>query len=800
MLPLRRLSLPLLAALCLSCARSPRPASRAVSPTPRADAAVAYTPTPREAALLDTLGERTFRWFWDTTDPRTGLTPDRWPRRTFSSVAAIGFALTAYPVGAERGWITHAQAAERTLATLRSLWQLPQGPAPTGVAGHKGFFYHFLEYDTGHRFKTVELSTIDTALLLGGALFCQSYFTDSSATHIAIRAYADSLYRRVEWPWAMARPPALSMGWHPERGFIRNDWTGYNEGMIALVLGLGSPTHPLPASSWDAWTGTYAWREFMGERHLDFAPLFGHQYSHVWIDFRGIRDAYMRQRDTDYFGNSVRASRAQHRYAVENPLRWRGYDADVWGLTASDGPLDGTVTINGEARRFFTYRARGVSSAERVDDGTIAPTAALGSIVFTPQASVRAAVAMRERFGGIAWGQYGFLDAFNPTLRDTTVKLQHGRVHPQHGWVDGDYLGIDQGPILTMLENWRTELVWRVMQRNPYIQRGLRRAGFTGGWLESASPAWLPQDGTPEIIGHRGAAGLAPENTLAAFARACAVGVHGIELDVHLTADSVLVVHHDYALHPDLTRDANGAFSITDPRPLLRTLTARDVRRYDVGRLRPGSDYAKRHPEQVARDGERIPTLDEVITLFTRQCAPPTRLVVEIKTDPTQPAVSAPPEVVAERTVAQLRARGVAHRSQIIAFDWRAAMAAQRFAPEIPTSYLTFEGKTEKDWNTIEIGRPGKAAWMGGLDVDDFGGSLPRAIAAAGGRNWSPNAANVTRARVDEAHRLGLRVYPWTVNDPAEMARMLDLGVDGITTDRPDLLREVVTRRAATRR
>lgn len=457
---------------------------RTNAPTPGASAA--YTPTRREAALLDTLGERTFRWFWDTTDPRTGLTPDRWPRKDFSSVAAIGFALTAYPIGAERGWITRAQAAERTLTTLRYMWQLPQGPAERGMGGHEGFFYHFLEFNTGHRFRTVELSTIDTALLLGGALFCQSYFTGSGATDVAIRAYADSLYRRVNWPWAIARTPALSMGWHPERGFIRADWKGYNEAIIALVLGLGSPTHPLPRESWDAWTSTYAWHEFQGQPHLDFAPLFGHQYSHVWIDFRGIRDPYMREKGIDYFENSRRATLSQRAYAIANPMQWRGYSADVWGLTASDGPFDGTVTIDGRPRAFKTYWARGVSANEQRDDGTLAPTAAVSSIVFTPELSVRATVAMREQFGGIAWGDYGFWDAFNPTLRDTTVTLRHGRVHPQHGWVDGDYLGIDQGPIITMLENWRTELVWETMRRNPHIIRGLRRAGFSGGWLDMA--------------------------------------------------------------------------------------------------------------------------------------------------------------------------------------------------------------------------------------------------------------------------------------------------------------------------
>jgi glycerophosphoryl diester phosphodiesterase len=299
----------------------------------------------------------------------------------------------------------------------------------------------------------------------------------------------------------------------------------------------------------------------------------------------------------------------------------------------------------------------------------------------------------------------------------------------------------------------------------------------------------------PEIIGHRGAAGLAPENTLAAFARACAVGVDGIELDVHLSSDDQLVVHHDYALHPDLTRDSSGSYSIADPRPLLLDLPWHVIRQYDVGRLRPGSEYAKRHPEQRADDGARIPTLDEVITLFERECAPPTRLVVEIKTDPTQPAISAPPERLVQRTLSVLRARGVAHRAQIIAFDWRVVMQVHREAPEMPTSVLTGEGRTERDWNTVQIGQAGASPWMGGLDVDEVGGSIPRAIIKAGGRNWSPNAGSVTPARIEEAHRLGVRVFPWTVNDTTEMKRLLDLGADGITTDRPDLLRALLERR-----
>ncbi len=292
-----------------------------------------------------------------------------------------------------------------------------------------------------------------------------------------------------------------------------------------------------------------------------------------------------------------------------------------------------------------------------------------------------------------------------------------------------------------------------------------------------------------EIIGHRGAAALAPENTLVAFRRACDIGVDGIELDVHLTADNVLVVHHDYALHPDIARDRTGAWIPDTDRPLLRAMTASTLTQYDVGRLRPDSDYAKRHPGQVAADGERVPTFDAVISLFEQHCAAPTRLVVEIKTDPTQPRVSATPDQVADATVAQLRRRGMSARAQIISFDWRALRRVQAIAPEIPTSYLTFTGK---DWDTIEAGKPGASAWMAGLDVDDHGGSVPQAIVAAGGRNWSPNAGNVTPELLAEAHRLGLRVFAWTVNAKTDMTQLIRLGVDGLTTDRPDLVRDLL--------
>jgi hypothetical protein len=438
--------------------------------------------TTRQTAFLDTLERRTFDWFWERTDNNNGLTPDRWPTKSFSSVAAIGFALTAYPVGVERGYVTRSAAATRTLNTLRFMYNAPQGPQPTNVTGYKGFFYHFLDMQTGYRFQQVELSTIDTSLLIAGVLFCQSYYTGGDATEAAIRAYADSLYLRIEWPWAIARPPAVSMGWHPETGFIKADWNGYNEGMIVYVLAFGSPTHPIGPEAWTNWTNTYNWAAFYGQTHVNFAPLFGHQYSHIWIDYRGIKDAFMRGKGIDYFENSRRATISQRLYAMDNPGKFRDYGANIWGLTAVDGPHDTTVVIDGINRQFHTYSARGAAAGEIRDDGTIGPTAAGGSIAFAPEIAIPALIEMREKYADNLFTNYGFLDSFNPTFT-LPIKPHHGNVVAGVGWFDSDYLGIDQGPIIAMVENYRTELIWKTMRTNKYIVAGLKKAGFTGGWL-----------------------------------------------------------------------------------------------------------------------------------------------------------------------------------------------------------------------------------------------------------------------------------------------------------------------------
>jgi hypothetical protein len=453
----------------------------------------------RDERFLDQLEERTFRWFWDLANPANGLVPDRAPSPSFSSIAAVGFGLTAYPVGVERGWVSRAQARTRVLTTLRFLLAAPQGPAPSGVTGYHGFFYHFLDMQTGRRFKDVELSPIDTALLMAGVLFDESYFDGVAGTagdprgdEAAIRAAAEELYSRVDWRWMQPHPPDVALGWAPESGYIPYEWRGYNEAVILYLLALGSPTHAVDEEAWGRYTSTYLWGEYFGQEYLAFTPLFGYQYPHTWIDFRGIRDAFMRAHGSDYFESARRATLAQRAYAIANPQAFRGYGPEVWGLTACDGPGDATFDVDGRTRTFHGYWARGASLAGVRDDGTLAPTAAASAIAAAPEIAVPAIEKMAGLYGGRLFTAYGFVDAWNPTYRRAanpskpTPRVERGRVDPELGWFDTDALGIDQGPIVAMIENFRSGLIWRVMRHNPHLVQGLRRAGFQGGWLAAA--------------------------------------------------------------------------------------------------------------------------------------------------------------------------------------------------------------------------------------------------------------------------------------------------------------------------
>jgi hypothetical protein len=357
---------------------------------------------------------------------------------------------------------------------LKFLHALPKGGSEKNVAGYKGFYYHFLHMNTGLRYENVELSTIDTGLLMAGILSVQSYFDQNSEVEKQIRALADTLFLSVEWDWAMNSQNVMSMGWHPERGFISATWRGYNEAIILYIMALGSPTHPIKPESWKAWTDSYQWANYQGQELINFGPLFGHQYSHMYIDLRGIKDEYMRNKGIDYFENSRRATYANRAYGMTNPAGYAGYGNNIWGLTACDGPEN-----NNKANpniSFMGYMARGAAQHYVVDDGTIAPTAAGGSLAFAPEICIPALQEMKRRHGNKLYDQYGFKDAFNMSIEYTNGTT---------GWFDTDYLGIDQGPIVIQLENLRSELLWNVMKKNKYIREGLKKAGFTGGWLDT---------------------------------------------------------------------------------------------------------------------------------------------------------------------------------------------------------------------------------------------------------------------------------------------------------------------------
>lgn len=488
----------LLATTVLSACQTVSTAGTA--PAVKENNSAAFTMSPQQSAFAEELSQRTFKYFWDTTDPATCLAPDRWPSKPFASIAAVGFAITAYGVGAERGYVTREQAADRTLACLRFFHDLPQGPEAAGVAGHRGFFYHFLDMEKGLRHKTTELSTVDTTLFLGGALFAQSYFDRDTATERQISDLAEAIYARVDWTWAQRNNTgteaknlkdshAITMGWRPERGWETHDWVGYNEGMLVYILAAGSPTHPIGTDAWEkGWAANLEkdWSTYYGQEHLTFEPMFGHQYSHVWVDFRGIQDDFMAKKGIDYFENSRRATLSQRAYGIDNPAKWVGYSGDIWGWTASDGPKGSkdAHSVNGTPRSFFTYAARGVSPHIVRDDGTVVPTAPGGSVPFAPEVTIPALMAMKQQYGDRLYTEYGFKDAFNPSFTFTDDPVTTGSVDAKQGWVARDYIGIDQGPILAMMENYRSDLIWKTMRKNPHIRNGLERLGFKGGWLD----------------------------------------------------------------------------------------------------------------------------------------------------------------------------------------------------------------------------------------------------------------------------------------------------------------------------
>jgi hypothetical protein len=401
---------------------------------------------------------------------RNGLVADKTQLGSPASIAAVGMAEATIPLLLERHHLPRELQARNVLQRLRFWWNSPQGPEPDAT-GYKGFYYHFLDMETGRRAGRCELSTVDSAFLLAGMLTAASYFDRDSEVEHKIRKLADALYRRVDWRWALNGGATLTHGWTPEAGFLPYRWQGYDEALLLYALALGSPTHPLPEESYAAWASTYEWKEIYDYEYLYSGPLFTHQLSHLWIDFRGIQDAFMRERGIDYFENSRRATLVHQQYAIRNPLQFEGYNELCWGITASDGPGWTVRTVKGRERRFFDYTARGAPYGP--DDGTIAPWAVVASLPFAPEIVLPTI----KNFENMELGMqepFGFKATFNQTF---PVEGS------DHGWVSPWHFGIDQGPIILMIENYRTGLLWRLMQRCAYIVTGLRRAGFRNGWL-----------------------------------------------------------------------------------------------------------------------------------------------------------------------------------------------------------------------------------------------------------------------------------------------------------------------------
>ncbi|HJP61219.1 MAG TPA: glucoamylase family protein [Gemmatimonadaceae bacterium] len=421
---------------------------------------------------LERLEQETFTYFWKETNPENGLLPDNTLIDGPASIAGVGLALSAWPVGVERGFVDRAHALQRALATLRFFWNSVQS-TDADATGHHGFYYHFLDVKTGRRAWKCELSTIDTAILIAGALAAAACFDRDSRDERELRELAGQLYERIDWRWAQNGGLTVSHGWTPERGFLPYRWEGYCEAILLYALGLGSPTFPLPEESYERWAATYRWKTLYGQQFLYGGPLFMHQLSHMWIDFRGIQDAFMRDKGIDYFENSRRATYVQQAYAMRNPKRFDEYGQYAWGITASNGPGPATRRLDGVTRRFLGYRARGVPYGP--DDGTLAPWAVAASLPFAPEIVLPTLRYSLERFPK-ADTRYGLVCSVNPTFRTPR----------KGGWISSAHFALDQGPVILMIENYRSGLIWRLMRRCSPLVTGLRRAGFSGGWLDGA--------------------------------------------------------------------------------------------------------------------------------------------------------------------------------------------------------------------------------------------------------------------------------------------------------------------------
>ncbi|MDI9533691.1 MAG: glucoamylase family protein [Bacteroidota bacterium] len=432
----------------------------------RSQGKVDYLLSSEDEAMLDSIQKKTFLFFMGEHHPEWGIVRDRTASWAPASIASTGFGIPSFAIGAERGWITRDEAAQITLNMMNFFVNSLQSP-DTLASGYKGFYYHFLRMDTGLREWRCELSSVDTGLLMMGILFARNYYDRDNETENQIRSQASLMLENIEWDFMMMPDTGnyarqISMGWHPESGLHKMGWSGYNEALFLYILAAGTGLENAK-ESYRSWLSSYKWQTpYEGLSHVAFPPLFGHQFSHCFIDFRGLADEYMRDKGIDYFENSRRATRVQRQYAIDNPHGWVGYDSLCWGVTASDGPGD---KYNFGEREFLGYAGRGTSGPEYnyFDDGTIAPYGPLSSLPFAPEIVIPTIRSINEKMGDKIWGRYGYYDSFNLTA----------------GWVNDDFIGIDQGPMLIMIENFRTGLVWNYVMNDPVIQKGLQTLGFS---------------------------------------------------------------------------------------------------------------------------------------------------------------------------------------------------------------------------------------------------------------------------------------------------------------------------------
>ncbi len=428
---------------------------------------------PESEQLLDFVQRGALAYFLDQSNPTNGLVADSTWQNAPSSITAVGFALASYPLAVEHALIPRAMGVERTLTTLRFFKGSPQGPEPDST-GYHGFYYHFLDMQTGRRAGKCELSSIDTAFLIMGALVAAQYFTGDTPAEREICHLAYELYEQVEWSWLLNADLTLGHGWYPESGFIPYCWQGYEESLFLHVLALGSSVWPVPAKTYSVWASTFRWETHYGYDLVYAAPLFIHQAAHIWLDLRGIQDEPMRARGIDYFENTRRATYVQQCYAIENPKRFTGYGEYAWGITASEGPGEIECVVDGVERRFYNYLARGVPDP---DDGTLSPWVAVASLPFAPEI-VLPTLAHYDRTYPQLHQKYGFTCSFNPSFPGDSLS-------GSPGWFSKDFYGLNLGTNALMIENVRTGFVWQLTRQCPPVIRGLVRAGFRGGWLET---------------------------------------------------------------------------------------------------------------------------------------------------------------------------------------------------------------------------------------------------------------------------------------------------------------------------